>query len=46
MRTLAEGVPGLAGRPPNAINVYLVADVLVEHGGAGGVPLDHVETIV
>ncbi len=32
MRTLAEGVQQLAGFPPNAINVYLVGDVLVDAG--------------
>ena len=32
MRTLAEGVHQLAGFPPNAINVYLVGDVLVDSG--------------
>ena len=35
MRTLAEGVHQLAGRPPNAINVYLVGDVLVDAGTPG-----------
>ncbi|CAA9527689.1 MAG: Probable metallo-hydrolase YflN [uncultured Solirubrobacteraceae bacterium] len=32
MRTLAQDVHQLAGRPPNAINVYLVGDVLVDAG--------------
>jgi glyoxylase-like metal-dependent hydrolase (beta-lactamase superfamily II) len=32
MRTLTEGVHQLAGRPPHAINVYLVGDVLVDAG--------------
>ena len=32
MRTLALDVHQLAGRPPNAINVYLVGDVLVDAG--------------
>jgi len=32
MRTLAEGVHQLKGTPPNAINVYLVGDVLVDAG--------------
>ena len=32
MRTLADGVHQLAGRPPNAINVYLVGDMLVDAG--------------
>ncbi len=32
MRTLAEGVHQLEGRPANAINVYLVGDVLVDAG--------------
>jgi hydroxyacylglutathione hydrolase len=35
MRTLAEGVHQLAGRPANAINVYLVGDVLVDAGTLG-----------
>jgi hydroxyacylglutathione hydrolase len=30
MRTLAEGVHQLRGWPPNAINVYLVGDVLID----------------
>lgn len=30
MRTLADGVHQLGGTPPNAINVYLVGDVLVD----------------
>jgi hydroxyacylglutathione hydrolase len=29
---VAEGVQQLAGRPPNAVNVYLVGDVLVDAG--------------
>ena len=32
MRALAEGVHQLRGRPPNAINVYLVGDMLVDAG--------------
>ena len=32
MRTLADGVHQLKGFPPNTINVYLVADVLVDAG--------------
>jgi len=32
MRTLAVGVHQLKGTPPNAINVYLVGDVLVDAG--------------
>jgi len=32
MRALASGVWQLDGRPPNAINVYLVGDVLVDAG--------------
>ncbi len=32
MRTLAEGVHQLKGTPANAINVYLVGDVLVDAG--------------
>ncbi len=32
MRTLADGVHQLKGMPPNAINVYLVGDVLVDAG--------------
>ena len=32
MRTLAEGVHQLKGLPPNAINVYLVGDMLVDAG--------------
>ncbi len=32
MRTLAAGVHQLTGFPPNAINVYLVGDVLVDAG--------------
>jgi glyoxylase-like metal-dependent hydrolase (beta-lactamase superfamily II) len=32
MRILADGVHQLRGRPPNAINVYLVGDVLVDAG--------------
>jgi hydroxyacylglutathione hydrolase len=32
MRTLALDVHQLGGRPPNAINVYLVGDVLVDAG--------------
>jgi hydroxyacylglutathione hydrolase len=32
VRELAEGVHQLAGRPPNAINVYLVGDVLIDAG--------------
>ena len=32
MRTLTEGVHQLKGMPPNAINVYLVGDVLVDAG--------------
>jgi glyoxylase-like metal-dependent hydrolase (beta-lactamase superfamily II) len=32
MRTLAEGIHQLKGSPPNAINVYLVGDVLVDAG--------------
>ena len=35
MRTLTEGIYQLAGRPPNAINVYLVGDVLVDAGTPG-----------
>lgn len=35
MRTLAAGVHQLAGRPANAINVYLVGDVLVDAGTPG-----------
>jgi glyoxylase-like metal-dependent hydrolase (beta-lactamase superfamily II) len=35
MRTLADGVHQLSGRPPNAINVYLVGDVLVDAGTPG-----------
>ena len=35
MRTLAEGVHQLKGMPPNAINVYLVGDVLVDAGTPG-----------
>jgi glyoxylase-like metal-dependent hydrolase (beta-lactamase superfamily II) len=35
MRTLTESVHGLAGRPPHAINVYLVGDVLVDAGTPG-----------
>jgi glyoxylase-like metal-dependent hydrolase (beta-lactamase superfamily II) len=35
MRTLADGVRQLAGRPPNTINVYLVGDVLVDAGTPG-----------
>ena len=35
MRTVAEGVHQLAGRPPNTINVYLVGDVLVDAGTPG-----------
>lgn len=35
MRTLAEGVHQLEGMPPNAINVYLVGDVLVDAGTPG-----------
>lgn len=34
-RTLAEGVQQLSGRPPNAINVYLVGDILVDAGTPG-----------
>src|SRR3984893_4127954 len=30
MRELAEGVFMLSGRPPNAINVYLAGDVLID----------------
>ncbi len=32
MKQLAEGVYQLDGRPPNAINVYLVEDVLIDSG--------------
>src|SRR4051794_10499131 len=32
MRQLADGVHQLRGTPPNAINVYLVEDVLVDAG--------------
>ncbi|HVF79380.1 MAG TPA: MBL fold metallo-hydrolase [Solirubrobacteraceae bacterium] len=32
MRALADGVHQLKGMPPNAINVYLVGDVLVDAG--------------
>ncbi len=32
MRRLAEDVFQLQGRPPNAINVYLVGDVIVDAG--------------
>ena len=32
MRTLAPGVQQLAGKPRNAINVYLLGDVLVDAG--------------
>jgi len=32
MRPLADGVHQLTGTPPNAINVYLVGDVLVDAG--------------
>jgi hydroxyacylglutathione hydrolase len=32
MRELAEGVYQLHGRPPNAINVYLLGDVLIDAG--------------
>lgn len=35
MRTLAEGVHQLKGTPANAINVYLVGDVLVDAGTPG-----------
>ena len=35
MRTLADGVHQLKGMPPNAINVYLVGDVLVDAGTPG-----------
>ena len=35
MRTVAEGVHQLTGRPANAINVYLVGDVLVDAGTPG-----------
>jgi glyoxylase-like metal-dependent hydrolase (beta-lactamase superfamily II) len=35
MRALAPGVWQLRGRPPNAINVYLVGDVLVDAGTPG-----------
>jgi hydroxyacylglutathione hydrolase len=35
MRTVAEGVHQLRGTPPNAINVYLVGDVLVDAGTSG-----------
>jgi len=35
MRTLAEDVHQLAGRPPHTINVYLVGDVLVDAGTPG-----------
>ena len=35
MRTLAEGVHQLRGAPPNAINVYLLGDVLVDAGTSG-----------
>jgi glyoxylase-like metal-dependent hydrolase (beta-lactamase superfamily II) len=35
MRTLADGVHQLKGFPPNAINVYLVGDVLVDAGTPG-----------
>ena len=35
MRTLADGVHQLEGRPPNAINVYLVGDMLVDAGTPG-----------
>jgi hydroxyacylglutathione hydrolase len=32
VRRLADGVYQLGGFPPNAINVYLVGDVLVDAG--------------
>jgi glyoxylase-like metal-dependent hydrolase (beta-lactamase superfamily II) len=32
MRELAQGVHQLRGRPPNAINVYLAGDVLIDAG--------------
>jgi glyoxylase-like metal-dependent hydrolase (beta-lactamase superfamily II) len=32
MRELADGVHMLSGRPANAINIYLVADVLIDAG--------------
>lgn len=35
VRTLAEGVHQLRGTPPNAINVYLLGDVLVDAGTPG-----------
>ena len=35
MRSLADDIHQLEGRPPNAINVYLVGDVLVDAGTPG-----------
>lgn len=35
MRTLAEGVHQLRGMPPNAINAYVVGDLLVDAGTPG-----------